>query len=255
MLALTLLVLPMTAGALPAQQESAAARPGKARWGIQVTMLLLVMAFISSLSLIHYKVIQAQIPLITPLANWLLGSLENWGQPPTLSNLSVPVLYFVLPVALLLLLGARWREIGFGRGYRSWAVIVLFSVPIVLLLVLKLVSGEKSLLILLFLLIQNTLRNGFFEEFLFRGALMSRLNLLLGRSWGVVLSTLLFGLFHASAYTASFHGDLLAGMALGMVNPVVFGLCFAIIVLRTRNLFAASVIHALVDTCGYFVFS
>lgn len=133
-------------------------------------------------------------------------------------------------------------------------MIVLFSVPIVILLVLKLVSGEKSLLILLFLLIQNTLRNGFFEEFLFRGALLSRLNLLFGRSWGVVLSTLIFGLFHASTYTASFHGDLLAGIAYGLVNPLLFGLCFAIIVLRTRNLFAASVIHALVDICGYFVF-
>jgi hypothetical protein len=99
MLALTLLVLPLTAGAPPAPQERAAARPGKARWGIQVALLLLVMAFISRLGLIHFKVIQAQIPLMTPLANWLLGSLENWGQPPTLSNLSVPVLYFVLPMA------------------------------------------------------------------------------------------------------------------------------------------------------------
>jgi hypothetical protein len=99
MLALTLLVLPLTAGAPPAPQECAAARPGKARWGIQVALLLLVMAFISRLGLIHFKVIQAQIPLMTPLANWLLGSLENWGQPPTLSNLSVPVLYFVLPMA------------------------------------------------------------------------------------------------------------------------------------------------------------
>ena len=217
-------------------------------------MLLLVIAFISILTLIHYKVIQVQIPLITPLANWLLGSLENWGQPPTLSNLSVPVLYFVLPVALLLLLGARWREIGFGRGYRSWAVILPFSVPLLVLIVLKLVSGEKGLLILLYLFIQNNLLNGFFEEFLFRGALMSRLNLLFGWSWGVELATLIFGLFHAPTYTAVFQGDLPAGIAYSLANPVVFGLCFAIIVLRTRNLFASSMIHALFNTCAMFVF-
>jgi membrane protease YdiL (CAAX protease family) len=90
---------------------------------------------------------------------------------------------------------------------------------------------EKKACDFALLFIQNNLRNGFFEEFLFRGALMSRLNLLFGRSWGVVLATLIFGLFHAPTYTAVFQGDLLAGIAYSMVNPVVFGLCFAIIVL------------------------
>ena len=119
MLALTLLALPLTAGAPPAPQESAAARPGKARWGIQVAVLLLVLAFISSLTLLHYKVIQAQIPLMTPLATWLFGSLEKLGQPPTIGDLSIAALSFVLPMALFLLLGARWREVSFGRGYRN----------------------------------------------------------------------------------------------------------------------------------------
>lgn len=150
MLALTLLVLPLTAGAPPAPQESTASRPGKARWGIQVAMLLLVIAFISILTLIHYKVIQVQIPLIPPMASWLFGPLEKLGQPPTISDLSLAVLYFVLPMTLLLLLGVRWREVGFGRRYRSWAVILPFSVPLLVLIVLKLVSGEKGLLILLF---------------------------------------------------------------------------------------------------------
>ena len=70
----------------------------------------------------------------------------------------------------------------------------------------------------------------------------------------MVLTTFIFGLFHIPTYTASFRGDLLAGIAYSLVNPVVFGLCYAIIVLRTRNLFASSVIHALHDTLGQFVF-
>ena len=162
-------------------------------------------------------------------------SLEKLGQAPTLSDLSIPLLYFVVPMALLLLLGVRFREMGFGRGYRSWAVILLFSVPMLILIALKLMSGEKALSVLLFLIIQNSLRSGFFEEFLFRGPLLSRLNLLFGKSWGVVLSTLIFGLFHVPTYTAAFRGDLLAGIALSLVNPVVIGLCFAIIVLRTQS--------------------
>jgi membrane protease YdiL (CAAX protease family) len=84
---------------------------------------------------------------------------------------------------------------------------------------------------------------------------MSRLNLLFGTSWGVVLSTLVFGVFHTATYTAIFHGDLLAGIALALVGPTLIGFCFAIIMLRTRNLFASPVIHALLDTCSLFAFA
>lgn len=217
--------------------------------------LVLVLASISCLTLIHYRVIPAQVPLLSPLANWLLGSLEKLGQAPTLGDLSIPLLYFVVPMVLLLPLGLRLREAGFGHGYRSWVVILLFGVPLLALIVVKLISSEKGVLVLLFLFIQNSLRNGFFEEFLFRGPLLSRLNLLLGRSWGVVLATLIFGLFHTPTYTAGFRGDLLAGVAFSLVNPVVIGLCFAILVLRTRNLLASSLIHVLLNTCILFVFS
>ena len=255
MLALTLLALPLTAGSsLPPQAKVTPADSSRGRLKMQVAVLLFIFAFISCLTLLHYKVVQAQVPFFSPLATWLFGSLEKLGQTPTIGDLSIPLLYFVVPMVLLLLLGVGFHEVGFGRGYRSWAVILLFSVPLLVLIVLKLVSGEKGLLFLLFVFIQNNLRNGFFEEFLFRGPLLSRLNLLLGRSWGVVLSTLIFGFFHVPTYTAGYHGDLLAGLAFSMVNPVLIGLCFAIIVLRTRNLFASSVIHALLNTCIAFVF-
>jgi membrane protease YdiL (CAAX protease family) len=214
---------------------------------------LVAIGFIASLTYIFYHIVQAQIPLLTPLTHWLLGSIEPLGHTPTIGDLAIPLLYFVLPLVLLVPLGMRWRDMGFGRGYRSWAVVVVFCAPLVLLMGLKLISGENSLPILLILLIQNSLRNGFFEEFLFRGPLMNRLNLLCGSAWGVVLSTLLFGLFHVATYTAGFGGDVLAGIAYSLVNPVIFGLCFAVIVLRTRNLLASSVIHALFDTASIFV--
>lgn len=252
-LLLTLLTIPLTAGMPAPQRKTAPSHVTKTRWGIQVATLLIVFLFISSLALIHYKVVQAQIPFLTPLANFMFGSFEKLGQAPTLADVWIPVLYFVVPMALLIPMGVRWREIGFGPGYRSWAVILLWSIPMLVLIVLKLASGEKGLLVLLYLFIQNNLRNGFFEEFLFRGPLMSRLNLLFGQSWGVVLSTLVFGVFHTATYTATFHGDLLAGIALALVGPTLVGFCFAIIVLRTRTLFASSVIHALLNTCSIFV--
>ena len=57
--------------------------------------------------------------------------------------------------------------------------------------------------------------------------MLSRLNLLFGRPWDVVLATVIFGLFHAPTYTAGFRSDLLVGIAFSLVNPVVNGLCFA----------------------------
>jgi membrane protease YdiL (CAAX protease family) len=254
MLLLTLLALPLTAGAPTALQQVMATNSTRARWRLQVAVLLLVIAFIASLAAIYFRLIQAPIPLLTPLTSWLLGSMEPLGHTPTIGDLAIPLLYFALPVAVLLPLGMRWRDMGFGRGYRSWAVIALFSAPLLVLIGLELVSGQKSALVLLFLLIQNSLRNGFFEEFLFRGPLLNRLNLLCGPAWGVALSTLIFALFHAPTYTVSFGGDALVGLAYSLVNPVVFGLCFAVIVLRTRNLLASSVIHALFDTASIFVF-
>lgn len=254
-LLLTLLSIPLTAGMSAPQRPQGAAPATQTRWWLQVAVLLVVFASIGSLTLIHYRVIQAPLPLLSPLAALFFGSFEKLGQAPTLADAWNPLLYFVLPVALLLPLGARWREMGFGPGYRSWVVILLWCIPMLVLIGFKLISGSKGLLVLLFLFIQNNLRNGFFEEFLFRGPLLSRLNLLLGQSWGVVLSTLLFGVFHTATYTAGFHGDLLAGLAQALVGPTLIGCCFAILVVRTRNLLATSVIHGLLNTCSIFVFS
>jgi len=253
-LILTLLSLPITAGQRPPTRvQAASARARRTLWA-QVAISLAILVFVFCMSLVHYHVLPSNLVVLAPLASFLFGSLEAFGQAPTLANLWIPVLYFVVPMAAMLLLGVRFREVGFDRGYRSWSVILLWSVVPAVLIVLSLAGGSKSLLVLFYLIIQNNLRNGFFEEFFARGLLLTRLKLLVGTPWAVVLSTLAFGLWHTAGYTASAGGNVVVGIGMTLFGyPTVVGLCMAVLFLRTRNLLAGSLIHALLDITGQVV--
>ena len=66
----------------------------------------------------------------------------------------------------------------------------------------------------------------------------------------MVLSSLIFGLFHIGAQTSALHGDWLGGAAYAITDQAVLGLGFEIIFLRTRNLLASSIFHVVLDTVG-----
>lgn len=65
------------------------------------------------------------IPLWSGVFEWLLnlGRTLPVTAPAAISN---PLLELALPLALLLALGAGWRELGFGRGHRVGWVLVLW---------------------------------------------------------------------------------------------------------------------------------
>lgn len=154
----------------------------------------------------------------------------------------------VLPLTLLLLLGARLRQLGFGAGHRTGVVLLVWSaLQLVNLLVLSLSGGARPLSLLV-VFIRNGFQNGPVEEFLFRGALQTRLSALLGPGWGLVLAALVFGAWHIGA-NARFetHGDLLAAACAGVAGQAPYGLAFGVIFQRTRNLVAGSVFHMLLD--------
>lgn len=182
-----------------------------------------------------------------PTLNSLLHSFTRSPQIVASLMLMNPILYVVLPLIALLLLRAHFGELGFGRGYRSW---IVMAVVCFLPLVGILVSGQWTLGFLAFSLVANTLQAGFPEEFLFRGALLTRLSRLCGSEWAVVLSTLLFGLWHFGLVMSATNGNILAAIAYSIVLPGMIGLWFAIIFVRTRNLLAPVVFHALFDVLG-----
>jgi membrane protease YdiL (CAAX protease family) len=149
-------------------------------------------------------------PLWSAMVAWLMAFGERilpvqWVGGPG-NAVANPVQYFVLPFVALLLLGARPAELGLGRGHRAWLVCAIWgAIPVLTWLVL-LVLGRLAPQLLARRLIGNGLQNGFFEEFLFRGALQTRLQVVLNPTWALAVQALIFGLWHLSANTQMMDG-------------------------------------------------
>jgi len=96
----------------------------------------------------------------------------------------------------------------------------------------------------------NALQNGFFEEFLFRGALQTRLNKFVQPGWALAIQALAFGVWHFNANAGIAPGDPFAALAVCIVSQAVSGLAYGIVFLRTRNLVAPSVAHVVMNAVG-----
>jgi membrane protease YdiL (CAAX protease family) len=240
-----LLTIPLT----PAVSASPWLGTTDSRWKawVQLGVVLLLVLLIFQSLLASFRLLPsslAAVPLWTGLLSAAYRVQASLGVPS--NYLVVPLVYFVVPFAALLLLGARPGELGFARGYCAWRVAALWSALPLVLVVIASAQGQWTLPSLLQRTVQTTLNSGPFEEFLFRGALMTRLARLLGNSWGIVLSGLAFGLLHMATTAASqTHGNLVAGAAIGLLQQGIGGLGFAIVVCRTRNLLATSIIHVI----------
>lgn len=161
-----------------------------------------------------------------------------------------PVQYFVLPLLALLALGARPAELGLGRGHKVLrACLVWLAAPMVFWFILF-IGGQLTWMRLLRAVVSNALQNGFFEEFLFRGVLQTRLNRLTTIGWALVLQALIFGVWHLDANSGVAAGDPLAALAACVVGQAVGGLAYGIVFLRTRNLIAPSVAHVVMNAVG-----
>lgn len=164
--------------------------------------------------------------------------------------LANPLQYFVIPLSALLLLGAGPAELGLGRGWRVGRVCALWLALPTLIWVALLGLGLLPLQTLVRRLLGNLLQNGFFEEFLLRGALQTRLERLITPTDALVLQALVFGLWHIAANTRMMDGNLLAGIAVCIVSQAVSGLCLGLVFRRTGNLVAPTVVHVAMNVLG-----
>ena len=218
------------------------------------TLLWLQVALLVAVSLLTAQLVPSvlnYIPLWSPFVRFLQEAAQWLVQAGYLKNpnyLVNPVLFFVVPFPLLLLLGARWRSLGFGRGHCTWRIVALWSIGVVGYWIFNLITGNWSIGRLGHTLLSNAMKNGFWEEFLFRGALQTRLTRLISPSWGLVISSLGFGLWHIATNMRQLEGDFLAGAAMSILVQGSLGLALGVIFLRTHNLLACSVIHVVMNT-------
>jgi len=166
-------------------------------------------------------------------------------------NLANPLLYVVVPLIPLLLLGARPAALGLALPAtradwgRTGLLVVVLSAMHVLYIIPALLFGNFTLAVFGRRLLTNFLQNGFAEEFLMRGALMTRLVRLSGPAWGLVGSAVVFGLWHVSANLAMFDGSLLAALSFGVISQGMAGVVYGVALRRGGNLVAPSAVHVL----------
>lgn len=228
-----LLILPLTANApTPAWKVEAAYSRRKLWWqsifALLSGALFIIYAFWLFDSLIpHVSFWKQQYPLLT--------NLIIWGAPL--------VILCLLPLGIMRLLSVPWNELGFGRGYHSW---LISGICCLLLFGMTFFIGPPTLTIFFVNLVQRFLQAGFPEEVFFRGILLTRFIRLVGTKWGIVLSSLIFGIMHM-ALNLSNGGSVLLALCNAILSQATIGIILAIIFVRTRNLLAGIVFHTLLD--------
>lgn len=232
----------------PPEADSTTTQPRSRIW-LQVAVLMVFILLTGWSGMKFHHLTTGSIPLWSPLESALetaggrLFGADNWVRNP--------VLYMVLPGLILLFMGARPSELGLRKGYRSWFVVLPWAIVVLVWAVVAGVTGQVRLALRIPMrLFDNFMQNGFMEEFLFRGALMTRLAPLAGQNWSLVLSSLLFGVWHLGADTAMLQGDYIAGFAFAIVSQATLGLLFGIMAVRTRSLIAPTAAHIIVNTLG-----
>ena len=228
----------------------------RTRQGLLLLQIVVIAFFIGitwyTSMMFHGVVEHSPIPVWSPI----IRAFSNLGEkllkadivgPPALA-IANTAKYFLLPLPFLLLLGARFSQLGFCRGHRTLFVLALWCFVPAGLWMYLLAFGRLSCRVLIRRFLMHLLQNGFGEEFLYRGALQTRLRALLSPSWAIVIQALLFGIWHFGANVGSKGiADTTAVIAFSVVVQGAAGLVFGIIFQRTRNLLACSVIHVVVN--------
>lgn len=230
------------------QEPVETTKPEPWRSGAQLAVVLLVIA-VTGLSSAGLRIPGWSVLVdgLQALGERTLPAAWVGGPGNAVAN---PVQYFVIPLILLLLLGAHPGEMGLGRSHRAWRVSALWSALPLLTWLALMPNGLLPPNVLARRLIGNSLQNGFFEEFLFRGALQTRLNRLMPPMGALAVQAVLFGLWHLNGNTRMMGGDLLAGLAVCFVSQAISGLAYGLVFSRTRNLLAPSVAHVMMNAFG-----
>lgn len=186
---------------------------------------------------------------------WLTGLVAPFVRVLDFESLDNTVRYVVVPGLVLVVLGWRARDFGFGPARRGMLrALVLWSVlPIVLYGTAAIVMGHGKPLALAHRFFIDVFRNGYAEEILYRGMLLRLTASAFGASAGNVAQALVFGFWHLGADLPDAHGVVWLALADAFGTQAIAGYFFGLLTLRTGNLVAAGAAHALYDGGAIFV--
>jgi membrane protease YdiL (CAAX protease family) len=196
---------------------------------------------------------------------YLFITLESeLGHWVTLVALPLGLIYLSMPAGPpRFRLAAALRSVGLAAGrLRSglgWALViglVLGALQVVVsarrAAVWELLQSGQALYLLPLTFALMMVTAAFTEEFFFRGVLQSRLSRWLGKVPGLLIASLLFGLYHLPyAYLSPrwpSHGDMAAALSAALGQGIIGGLILGTVYARARgNLLAPVLVHALIN--------
>lgn len=167
--------------------------------------------------------------------------------------LTFGAIQFILYVALTLVLLIPFRvcvaELGIRFSIRSTLITALiWLTPAVAYLLLQLHQGLVDHTAVMGNLIRNTFQDGFSEEFLFRGALMSSLANVVSLPWAILIQAIIFGFWHIGFVLTHSHQPLMTTLCLICVHQILFGYGMGCLQARVGSLIVPSLFHAVTDS-------
>jgi membrane protease YdiL (CAAX protease family) len=182
------------------------------------------------------------VPVLTPWVNEL-RQVHLW---PGVGGVELFILasYVLVPGALLLALRARPRQLGLcppaaGTTLASLACVV----PSLAFVVWALASSQLSAAGLGLLMVHNFVSNGFCEEFLCRGMILSHLRAALSTDWALLVQALIFALMHFHPTGLDEQARPLRSAAEDIALNMPIGLAFGFLAVRSQSIALPTLLH------------
>jgi membrane protease YdiL (CAAX protease family) len=178
-----------------------------------------------------------------------VSRLASVGFPELLRYGGAQFLVYVGLTALMLLpfrIKPRYLGLSWGIGTLSVGFVWL-SAPLILIAI-DVIHGAYAWPFLVANLCRNFFSNGFSEEFLMRGALMSRLANVCPPSWALFFQAAIFGAWHYGANMHGANGNVAIAVASMAAHQMLFGYAMGFVTLRTRSIAVPSLFHMLFDS-------
>jgi membrane protease YdiL (CAAX protease family) len=155
---------------------------------------------------------------------------------------------------LIKLSGADLASIYIKKGNLKWAMRISLLALVNLLASAFLIAASvgndiEAMIPILPWIIIFSLANAFMEELWFRGLFLGRLAPILGDGGAIWLTSIWFGLIHVFAVYVSGVGALIFG-----ILTLTLGLAFGLLMIKTKNIWGASLFHAAADVHWIFAF-